>query len=196
MKKIFEIIVYGRGGQGAKTTAEIIAQAAVLEDRFVQAFPEFGPERSGAPVQTFVRIFDKPIKTREPVTSPDCFMVLDETLLDVFDGFEELDKNVVLVINTRETSESILSKINFKGKLILIDASGLSVKVVGENRPNTVILGKFSAATKMVKLENIVKVFRSKYQEKLGVEKTDKNINAIRAAYGEVVDDHHSSSNQ
>jgi pyruvate ferredoxin oxidoreductase gamma subunit len=181
--KIFQIIIYGRGGQGAKTTAEIIAQGALSENKFVQAFPEFGPERSGAPVQTFVRISDEPIKTREPVLNPDCFMVLDETLLEVFEDFDKLNRNSFLIINTQKSEEEILEKINFKGKLILIDASGLSQKIIGENRPNTVILGKFSAVTKTVKLENLVKVFRKKYQEKLGEEKTNKNINAIRNAY-------------
>ncbi|MCK5080998.1 MAG: 2-oxoacid:acceptor oxidoreductase family protein [Candidatus Moranbacteria bacterium] len=185
MKKILEIIIYGRGGQGAKTTAEIIAQGALLENKYVQAFPEFGPERSGAPVQTFVRIFDKSIKTREPIFNPDCFMVLDETLLEIFDGFQDLDKNSFLIINTRKTKAEILKEIKFKGKLIIVDASGLSMKVIGENRPNTVILGKFAAVTKMVKLENLIKVFRNKYQEKLGMEKANKNINAIRVAYEE-----------
>lgn len=181
--EIFQIIIYGRGGQGAKTTAEIIAQGALLENKFVQAFPEFGPERSGAPVQTFVRISKEPIKTREPVLNPNCFMVLDETLLEVFEDFNKLSENAFLIINTQKSEEEILKQINFKGKLILIDASGLSKEIVGENRPNTVILGKFSAVTKTVKLENLVKVFRKKYQEKLGEEKTNQNINAISVAY-------------
>lgn len=180
-KDIFEIIIYGRGGQGAKTTAEIIAQGALLEDKFVQAFPEFGPERSGAPVQTFVRISKKPIKTREPVLNPDCFMVLDETLLEVFEDFDKLSEDSFLIINTQKSDEEILKQINFKGKLVTINASGLSKEIIGENRPNTVILGKFSVVTKIVKLENLIKVFRQKYQEKLGEEKTNKNINAIRA---------------
>lgn len=183
--KIFQIIIYGRGGQGAKTTAEIIAQAAVAEGKFVQAFPEFGPERSGAPVQTFVRVSKESIKTREPVLSPDCFMVLDETLLEVFEDFEKLSQDSFLIINTKKSNEEILEEMNFKGKLITVDASGLSKKVIGENRPNTVILGKFSAVTEVVELENLVKVFRQKYQEKIGAEKTTKNINAIRAAYEE-----------
>ncbi len=183
IKKIFEIIIYGRGGQGAKTTAEIIAQGALIEGKFVQAFPEFGPERSGAPVQTFVRISENPIKTREPVFNPDCFMVLDETLLDIFDDFDKLNGESFLIINTQKKEAEILEKINFKGKLITIDASGLSKEIIGEDRPNTVILGKFSVITKIVGLENLIKVFRGKYYEVLGDKKTNQNINAIRAAY-------------
>ena len=181
--KISEIIVYGRGGQGAKTTAEIIAQGALLENKFVQAFPEFGPERSGAPVQTFVRISDKPIKTRQPVVNPICFMVLDETLLEVFEDFEKLSEDSFLIINTKRSKEEVLEEIKFRGQLTLVDASGLSMKIVGQDRPNTVILGKFSAVTGLVELENLVKVFRNKYQGKIGDENTNKNINAIRAAY-------------
>jgi len=184
-KEIFEIIIYGRGGQGAKTTAEIIAQSSLKGDKYVQAFPEFGPERSGAPVRTFVRISDKPIKTREPIVNPDCFMVLDETLLEVFEGFEKLGENSVLIINTKKNEEEILKNIEFKGKLILIDASGISMKIIKENRPNTVILGKFSAVTKKVDLEDIIKVFRIKYSEKIGTEKTNLNIKAINFAYEE-----------
>ncbi len=190
MEKILEIIIYGRGGQGAKTTAEIIAQGALLEGKFVQAFPEFGPERSGAPVQTFVRIFDKPIKTREPITNPDCFIVLDKTLLEVFEGFENLSENSSLIINSRKTEKEISEEIYFKGNLVVVDASGISKEIVGENRPNTVILGKFSKVTDAVKLENLIKVFRNKYQEKIGLEKTNKNINAIKAAYDEVIVNH------
>jgi pyruvate ferredoxin oxidoreductase gamma subunit len=110
-------------------------------------------------------------------------MVLDETLLEVFEDFGKLSKESFLIINTQKSKEEILKQINFKGKLVTIDASGLSKEIVGENRPNTVILGKFSAVMKIVRLENLVKVFRQKYQEKLGEEKTNKNINAVREAY-------------
>ena len=110
-------------------------------------------------------------------------MVLDETLLEVFEGFDELSEGSSLIVNTKKSAEEVLKEINFKGNLVLVDASGLSTEIIGENRPNTVIIGKFSAVTSLVKLENLIKVFRNKYQEKLGDEKTEKNIKAIQAAY-------------
>ena len=76
-KKEYEIVIHGRGGQGAKTTAELLAQAAVFDGKSIQAFPEFGPERSGAPVRTFVRISDEKILTHQPVIDPDCVLVFD-----------------------------------------------------------------------------------------------------------------------
>ncbi len=182
-KDKYEIIIYGRGGQGAKTTAEIIAQASLSEGRNVQAFPEFGPERSGAPVKTFVRISDHEIKTREPITDPDCVLVLDETLLDAIDVTKNLDNKEPLIINTKKTKQQLISKIGFKGNIIPIDATGLSKEIIGENRPNTVILGKFAFVTEKIKVETIAKFFEEKYSEKIGKEKTKKNIEAIERAY-------------
>lgn len=182
-KDKYEIIIYGRGGQGAKTTAEIIAQAGLAEGRNVQAFPEFGPERSGAPVKTFVRISDNQIKTREPIIDPDCVLVLDETLLDVIEVTENLNEKEPLIINSQKSRQQISQKIGFKGNIIPIDASGLSREIIGENRPNTVILGKFAFVTEKIKVETIATFFREKYLEKIGKEKTEKNIEAIEKAY-------------
>ena len=148
-KKIFEIIIYGRGGQGAKTTAEIIAQGALLEDKFVQAFPEFGPERSGAPVQTFVRISDKPVKTREPVLNPDCFMVLDETLLGVFGDFDKLSENSFLIINTQKSEEEIL-KINIPTGIPYVFTLDDSFQVISDEY----LIDEESLAAKMEQVAN------------------------------------------
>lgn len=182
-KNKYEIIIYGRGGQGAKTTAEIIAQAALSEGKNIQAFPEFGPERSGAPVKTFVRISDYEIKTREPIVDPDCVLVLDETLLDSINVTENLDNKEPLIINSAKTKKELGVKTGFKGNLIPIDASGLSKEIIGEHRPNTVILGKFAFVTEKIKIETITRFFKDKYLEKLGKEKTNKNIKAIEMAY-------------
>lgn len=182
-KDKYEIIIYGRGGQGAKTTAEILAQAALAEGKDIQAFPEFGPERSGAPVRTFVRISDHKIKTREPVIDPDCVLVLDETLLDSMTVTENLEEKEPLIINSKKTKKEVQQKIGKNANVIPVDAAGISRQIIGENRPNTVILGKFSFVTEKVKVETITSFFRKKYNEKIGKEKTDKNIEAIKKAY-------------
>ncbi|HHX58537.1 MAG TPA: hypothetical protein GX706_02105 [Candidatus Moranbacteria bacterium] len=184
MKKNYEIIVYGRGGQGGKTTAELITQAAALKEKYVQSFPEFGPERSGAPVRAFVRIAEEPIKTHQSVQEADCILVLDETLLetdklksDLSDYFLERG---VMVVNSKKTKQEIKSKFSGKLEVIVVDATGLAEKIVGESRPNVVILGKFAQTTKIVDAEDIMTVFRSKYLPKIGEDKTEKNIEAIR----------------
>ncbi|MDA3815056.1 MAG: 2-oxoacid:acceptor oxidoreductase family protein [Patescibacteria group bacterium] len=182
-KDKYEIIIYGRGGQGAKTTAEIIAQSALAEGRNVQAFPEFGPERSGAPVKTFVRLSNQEIKTREPIVDPDCVLVLDETLLDVIEVTKNLDNKEPLIINSNKSKKEINQKIGFKGNVIPIDATTISKEIIGENRPNTVILGKFAFVTEKIKVETITGFFRDKYLEKIGKEKTQNNIEAIERAY-------------
>lgn len=182
-KDIFEIIFYARGGQGAKVAAEIIAQAAVKEGKFVQAFPQFGPERSGAPTKTFVRISDSEIRTHEPVTDSDVVVVLDETILDSEVVTDNLDRNEALIVGTKKSAEDIKKKTNFEGRIYPIDANGISMEIIGQPRPNTVILGKLVQVTEKVRLESVVAEFRKIFEQKIGKDATDKNILAIEKAY-------------
>lgn len=182
-KKIFEIVFHARGGQGAKTAAELLAQAALREDKFIQAFPDFGPERTGAPMKTFVRISDEPISTHELVVDPDVVVVVDETLLGITDVTKNLDEQELMIVNTTADREAVAQKTGYIGNIYPIDATGLSLEVVGEPRPNTAILGKLIKVTEIVKLEGVIDVFREKYTGKIGAEKTEKNIHAIEKAY-------------
>ena len=185
-KDIFEIIFHARGGQGAKSAAEILAQAALGEGKFVQAFPSFGPERSGAPTKTYVRISDREIRTREPITDPDMVIVLDETLLDGVKVTEGLDKNEALIINSQKSAHEIGEIIKFSGKIHPVDANGISMEIVGQPRPNTVILGKIVRIAEIVKLESVISEFRKIFESKIGKENCDKNILAIERAYDAV----------
>lgn len=187
-KDIFEVIFFARGGQGAKTAAEILAQAATREGKFVQAFPSFGPERSGAPTKTYLRIADAPIRTHEPVIDPDVVVILDDTLLESQDMAVNLDRNEAFIINTNLTADAVQSKVDrpdriFEGKIFPVDASGISLQVIGQPRPNTVVLGKFVQVTEAVRLESVVKEFRSIFEAKIGKEACDKNVEAIEQAY-------------
>jgi pyruvate ferredoxin oxidoreductase gamma subunit len=185
-KNIFEIIFHARGGQGAKVAAEIIAQAAVAEGKNVQAFPSFGPERSGAPTRTYVRISDGEIRTREPIVDPDIVIVLDETLLESVKVTDGLDKNEALIVNSTKTPQEIKELIQFEGKIYPVDANKISMDIVGQPRPNTVILGKIVKITEIVKLESVVTEFRKIFEEKLGQEICEKNIQAIERAYDSI----------
>ena len=178
-----EIIFFARGGQGAKTAAEILAQAAVKEGKFVQAFPSFGPERSGAPTKTYLRISDRPIRTKEPVVDPDVVVVLDETLLESQVVTDGLDRNEALIINSTKLAHEIRQLIRFEGKIHAIDANGISLKVIGQPRPNTIILGKIIKVTEIVRLESVLEEFRKIFEEKIGKESCEKNILAIEKAY-------------
>jgi pyruvate ferredoxin oxidoreductase gamma subunit len=190
-KDIFEVIFFARGGQGAKTAAEILAQAATNEGKFVQAFPNFGPERSGAPTKTYLRISNEIIRTHEPVVDPDVVVVLDDTLLSSQDVANNLDKNEALIINTEMAEHEVRSQIaerggKFEGKIHPLDASGISLKIIGTPRPNTVILGKFVQVTEAVSLDGLVDEFRKIFEPKVGKEATDKNIAAIEKAYDSI----------
>lgn len=182
-KKIFEIVFHARGGQGAKTAAELLAQAALREEKFIQAFSDFGPERTGAPMKTFVRVSNERILTHEPVVDPDVVVILDETLLGTIDATKNLDENESMIVNTTSDRETVKQKTGYVGNIYPIDATGMSLEIVGEPRPNTAILGKLVKVTEIVKLENVVDVFREKYTGKIGAEKTEKNVQAIEKAY-------------
>lgn len=183
-KDTFEIIFFARAGQGAKTAAEIIAQAAMHEGKYIQAFPYYGPERSGAPTKAYVRISDKPIRTHEPITDPDLVVVLDETLLSSQDVANNLDRDESLIINTNKNGIEIRNEINkFKGAIHAIDALGIALKVTGAPAINSVILGKLVKISEVVKLDSILSEFRELFTKKIGKELTEKNIQAIQAGY-------------
>jgi len=182
-KNCYEVVVFGRGGQGAKTTAEILAQAALTEGKNIQAFPEFGPERSGAPVRSFVRISEETIRTHEPIVDPDCVLVLDETLLGAIDVTYNISNKEPIIVNSPRSRVELQQELKTTGTIIPVDASRLALEIIGENRPNTVILGKFVFVTEIVKLDSVIQAFQEKYFKKIGPEKTKQNIEAIQRAY-------------
>src|SRR3989338_863478 len=155
MKEIFEMRIHGRDGQGAKTAAQFIAEAALDQGKQIQAFPEYGPERSGAPVASFVRISDKQIKSYAPVVNPDVVVVIDPTLIGPVDVAEGLAKGGILIVNTNETAEKINNKTKFNGKIYTIDATKIAMDTVGKNLPNTPMLGALVKITDVVGLESI-----------------------------------------
>lgn len=183
-KDTFEIIFFARAGQGAKTAVELIAQAAIKEGKHVQAFPSFGPERNGAPMEAFIRISDKAIRIHEPVVDPDVVVVLDETLIGSKNVTKNLDRDESLIINTAKNSDEISQKLkDFKGKIHTIDAAGISLKIVGQPQPNTAVLGKLIQVTEIVKMKSLIEEFRKMFEPKIGKELTRKNILAIEKAY-------------
>ncbi|MDD3498241.1 MAG: 2-oxoacid:acceptor oxidoreductase family protein [Candidatus Moranbacteria bacterium] len=183
-KDTLEIIFFARAGQGAKSAAEILAQAAVAEGKHIQAFPYYGPERSGAPTKAYVRISSRPIRTHEPITDPDLVVVMDDTLLKTENVTKNLDENESLIVNTKKTEEEIrkLAK-GFKGNIKTIDAIGIAEDTIGQPRPNGVMLGKIVSVIKVVKLENVFDQFRKIFEKKVGKAITQKNILAIERGH-------------
>lgn len=173
----------GRGGQGAKTAAIFVAEAALEGGKNVQSFPEYGPERAGAPVKAYVRIDDKPIRVHEPITDPDTVVVIDSTLLQALDCTEGLSEDGMLLVNTPQTSEEVAKFTGFKGKIFTVDATKISIDIFGRNVPNTPMLGAFLKLTNVVPLDVLKKHVENKFLKKIGKDMTDKNIEAIDKVY-------------
>ncbi len=172
---------HGRGGQGAVTAAEILAVAASKDGKWCQAFPFFGVERRGAPVMAFTRISDKYIQMRQQVYKPDFIIVLDPTLLDVVDVAEGLSNKGMAIINTSLGPEEIALETD--AEIRTVDATKVALEEIGKPFVNTPMLGAFAGATGEVSIDSIVKVIGSRYSGSI----MEKNINAAKRCYGEVV---------
>jgi pyruvate ferredoxin oxidoreductase gamma subunit len=180
---LVEIRWHGRGGQGAVTSAEILARAAISEDKYAQAFPSFGPERRGAPVLAFVRIDSKkPVKVRAEITEPDVVVVLDPGLLRIVNVASGLKSDGIVVINTKKNAEQIRSEFGIKGRIATVDATHIAREVLGVPITNTSMAGAVVKATGVVKLESLVEPLKERFGRL-----ADRNINAARRAYDEVV---------
>jgi len=183
-----EIRWHGRGGQGAKTAALLLAEAAIDVGKYAQAFPEYGPERTGAPMRAFTRIADSPIRLHSPVESPDIVAVLDQTLLDVVDVTEGLPEGGVLIVNTPGTEEEILGQLGKKDhiRLFVLDATKLALDTIGRPIPNTVMLGALVGATDVLPFDVLVEDLKHKFSKKFSPAIADMNVEAVKRAYEEV----------
>jgi len=182
MKDVVEIRIHGRGGQGAKTAAQFIAEAALDKGKQIQSFPEFGPERSGAPMKAYARVSDKKIKTFAPVVNPDIVIVIDPTLVNESVA-EGLNKKGILLVNSSEESKAIRKKTKFLGRIYVLDATKISLDAVGKNLPNTPMLGALAKISDVIDLSSLNKKVNEKFLEKIGKEKTEATISAIKKAY-------------
>ncbi|MEK7813765.1 MAG: 2-oxoacid:acceptor oxidoreductase family protein [Candidatus Desantisbacteria bacterium] len=189
MAELTEIRWHGRGGQGAKTAAILFADAALGEGKYVQAFPEYGPERMGAPVQSYNRLSDKPITIHCGVKCPRFVAVLDPTLMDAIDVTNGLPDDGVLLINTKKTPQQVRAEMQITGrKVFTVDASGISKRCLGREIPNTPMLGALVKISGLINFERMVDDTRKKLEKKFKTkpEMIDGNVMAIKAAYDEV----------
>jgi len=186
-KDIFEIRLHGRGGQGAKTAAAVLAEAAMESGKYVQSFPEYGAERQGAPMKAFTRISDKKILLHTGVLNPDVVAVFDQTLLKSIPVAEGLDEERgVLIANTSQGVEDVRRLTGFKGRIVVLDAVKIALEELGKPITNTAMLGAIEKATNMVDYEELKKHLYEHFVHDLGKDIADKNINAFVRAYNEV----------
>lgn len=177
-----QIRIHGRGGQGVVTAAELIAIAAFDAGKYAQAFPNFGVERTGAPIQSYARISSEPIITREQVYHPDILIIQDASLLENPDILKGTDKNTLFIINAPENYQLPI-KLPSK-KIYLSPATEIALKIFGRNIVNTVILGAFAKHSGLISLESLTKAVSEKFQEK-GETIIKKNIQAIEIAFND-----------
>jgi len=181
--QLTEIRWHGRGGQGAVTSAELLARAAINEGKYAQAFPAFGPERRGAPVMAFDRIDSlKPIRVRAEIKEPDVVIVLDPTLLRVVNVTSGLKEKGMLIINTQKSLRDIESEFGNKWQLATIDALKIARELLGVPIVNTTMLGALIKTTKVVELESLIEPLKERFDRL-----AERNINAMKRAFEETV---------
>lgn len=178
---MFQVRIHGRGGQGVVTAADLLSIAAFAEGRFSLAFPSFGSERMGAPVVSFVRIADSPIRSHEPVTAPDALIVQDATLLHQVDVLSGLPPEGFCLINSeRDIGELGLGDVlHLPGRWVTVPATELARAHVGRPVPNVVLLGGFAALTGAVSLGSVLTAVRERFAGRLG----DTNAAAAEEAF-------------
>lgn len=178
---MIQIRIHGRGGQGVVTAAELIAMAAFLDKKQAQAFPAFGVERTGAPIEAYARIDDQPIITREQIRQPDIIIVLDATLISTIDVAQGASADCKIIINTNKSKAEF--KLNLPAEnIFIVDATKIAMEIFGKNIINTVILGAFAKITELVSLNSLKKAVKEKFSDK-SKELIEKNIKAITLAY-------------
>ena len=183
MKSLLEFRWHGRGGQGAWTASELLARTAIFEGKFIQSFPEFGPERMGAPVMAFTRISTEPIRIHCAVYEPDVVIVLDPTLLKTVPVVSGLSKDDgILIVNSSNTPSEIREDLKMeKGRVWTVPATEIAIRVLGSPITNTALLGAVARATDIVKLRSIEKILGEKFRADLA----EKNFAVIEEAFKE-----------
>lgn len=184
---MLQIRIHARGGLGGKSLAQIIAETSLGLGNYIQAFPEYGPERAGAPLRAFVRIDNKQIRLHEPVLNPDISIVLDETLLIPGNVTEGMSNNSILIVNTEKTKDEILSILkNYKGELYVIPATRISLETIGSNKPGSPIVGALCRFTKLITIDALKEDVVHKFARK-GEEIVEANKKAIDMGFKSLI---------
>ncbi|OIO28559.1 MAG: pyruvate synthase [Nitrospirae bacterium CG_4_10_14_3_um_filter_44_29] len=188
MADMVEIRWHGRGGQGTVTAAKVLADACLSSGRYVQAFPEYGPERSGAPLRAYNRISSKELRMHCPVLNPQIVSIVDATLLDSINVADGATKDAIFVVNTAKNAKELREKLKAEPgqKIFTIDATNIAIDCIGRALPNAPMLGAICKATNIVTLNNLLEDIRKSFGKKFSQKIIDGNLEAARRGYGEV----------
>lgn len=189
MNDVLEIRWHGRGGQGAKTAALLLADVAFKTGKYVQGFPEYGPERMGAPITAYNRISAKEIRVHSNIYDPDFVVVVDEGLLDVVDVTQGLNPDGGIVVNTAKAPGEIKAKLNgYTGRVYTIDARKVSKACLGKYFPNTPMLAAIVKVSQVMEHDTFLKEMEASFNHKFASkpEVIQGNMNALKMAFEEV----------
>lgn len=182
MKNRIEIRWHGRGGQGAKTASLLLADVAFSQGLYVQGFPEYGPERMGAPITAYTRLSDKPIRVHSNIYEPDYVAVIDETLLGSVDVTAGLKEDGAIVVNTSKEPDEIAAILKeYKGKIYTVDAAKISIETIGRNMPNSPMLAAVVKVSGVMDTAVFIENMRNSFQHKFATkpEVVEGNLKAL-----------------
>lgn len=189
MSQLTEIRWHARAGQGAVTAAKLVADTALMDGAYIQAMPEYGPERTGAPLKAYTRVCNEPIEVHNTITNPNIVVVLDDTLLDIVDVAEGIKDDGVVILNTEMSADEARGKLNVPAtvKVAVVDASSIALDTIKRDIPNTPIVGALSKVTGVVPVDQVKERLRITFGKKFAQEMIDANLNSVDRAYEEVV---------
>ncbi|MBN2468078.1 MAG: 2-oxoacid:acceptor oxidoreductase family protein [Deltaproteobacteria bacterium] len=179
---MIEVRLHGRGGQGAVTSAELLALAAINQGNYAQAFPSFGPERRGAPVVAFCRIDDKPIRTRAAIYQPDMVLVLDPSILRLVKVTSGLKDDGILVTNTKYSGDELKKELGITHPIATVNATKIAMEELGLPITNTTMLGSLLKAREVVPFDSLIAPLKRRFGRI-----ADKNIKVFTRAYQETL---------
>jgi pyruvate ferredoxin oxidoreductase gamma subunit len=187
-KQFTEVRWHGRGGQGTVTAAKVLAETALSSGKYVQAFPEYGPERMGAPLRAYNRLSDKPISIHCQVTNPDVVVVVDPTLMGSVDITEGTTGDAIFVINTTESAAEIRQKLGLdkQQKVYTLNATKIALETIKRPMPNTPLLGALAKVSGLIDIDDLLEDLKQSFEKKFTQQVVDANLEAIRKAYEEV----------
>lgn len=189
MENYLEVRWHGRAQQGIVTAAKMLGEACLMAGKFVQAFPEFGPERMGAPVRAYNRVSDEPVRLHSQVQNPRYVLIADPTLISVVPVTEGTPDNAVFIVNTAKTPAEMRTALGIKGggaKVYTIDASKISLETIGRAMPNTPLLGALTKVTGIIGLAALIENFKENYAKKFTQKVIEGNVAAMNRGASEV----------
>lgn len=189
MKNTVEIRWHGRGGQGAKTAALLLADVAFKAGKYVQGFPEYGPERMGAPITAYNRISTEPVTVHSNIYDPDYVVVVDDGLLESTDVTHGLKEDGAVIINTEREKEDLLPLLHgYKGAVYTLDAKSISMQALGKNYPNSPMLAAVVAVSHVMGQEEFLKEMHESFRHKFAKkpEVIDGNMKALELTFAEI----------